>query len=107
MIRFSLAAMLMLTGASLARAADTPATVAYKQASNTMMMEMNQPYTGDADRDFVTGMLPHHQGAVDMAQVERRFGRDPALRRLAREIVASQTKEQAFMRRWLWDHAPH
>ena len=83
---------------------DTPATLADKQAMDKMMYAMDQPYFGDADRDFVTHMLPHHQGAIDMAQVELKFGHDPALLRLAREIVASQAKEEAFMRDWLAKH---
>ena len=52
-------------------------------------------------------MLPDHQGGIDMANIELRYGRDPALRRLAREIVASQSKEEAFMRGWLARHPPH
>jgi len=84
--------------------ADSPSTAAYRQAMKTMMEHMDAPYSGDVDRDFVTGMLPHHQGAVDMAQVELQYGRDPALKRLARDIIASQTKEQAFMRSWLARH---
>jgi uncharacterized protein (DUF305 family) len=62
------------------------------------------PYTGNADQDFVSGMLPHHQGAVDMAHIELRFGHDPALRRLAEQIVADQEGEMAFMRHWQADH---
>ena len=68
------------------------------------MKAMETPYTGNADHDFVTGMLPHHQGAVDMAKIELQYGRDPALKNLARSIIASQTKEQAFMRAWLAHH---
>jgi uncharacterized protein (DUF305 family) len=85
-------------------AGDTASTRAYRQSMAAMMHGMDIPYTGDADRDFVTGMLPHHQGAIDMARVELRYGHDPALRRLARQIIASQTKEQAFMRAWLARH---
>ena len=78
-----------------------PPPTGYKKAMNGMMMGMDHPYSGNADRDFVTGMLPHHQGAVDMARVELQYGSDPALKKLARDIIASQTKEQAFMRQWL------
>jgi len=60
--------------------------------------------SGDADRDFVTMMLPHHQGAIDMAQVELRYGRDPQMRRLAKAIVAAQATEIGEMKRWLAAH---
>ncbi len=73
------------------------------------MQQMNQamgdaPMTGDPDRDFVAMMMPHHQGAVDMARVELQYGKDPALRRLARAIVAAQETEIAEMRRWQAKH---
>ena len=104
MIRTTLAALVLLCTAAAAQSPDSPATAGYKHAMEGMMHGMEHAYSGDADRDFVTGMLPHHQGAVDMARVELKYGRDPALLRLAREIVASQTREQAFMRRWLAQH---
>jgi uncharacterized protein (DUF305 family) len=62
------------------------------------------PMTGDADRDFVTMMIPHHQGAVEMARTELAFGKDPALRHLATLIVIAQRREIALMRRWLAAH---
>jgi uncharacterized protein (DUF305 family) len=58
------------------------------------------PMTGDPDRDFVAMMIPHHQGAVDMAQLYLRDGRDPAMRELARSIVADQEREIAVMKAW-------
>ena len=51
---------------------------------------MSIPYTGDSDKDFVAGMIPHHQGAVDMAKVELQYGKDPQLKQLARNIIKSQ-----------------
>jgi uncharacterized protein (DUF305 family) len=73
------------------------------------MEKMNQnmsgaPMTGNADRDFVAMMIPHHQGAVDMAQVELRYGKDPMLRKLAKSIIAAQDKEIAEMRSWQAKH---
>ena len=59
---------------------------------------------GDPDRDFVTSMIPHHQGAVDMARGLLLHGKDPALRRLAEGIIADQQTEIAYMRRWLEEH---
>lgn len=83
---------------------EAPSTSAYKQAMQTMNADMNVEYTGNPDRDFVAVMIPHHQGAMDMARVELHYGNDPELRRLARQIVASQQKEIALMRRWQAKH---
>ena len=112
MIRIILSASLLLGGSALAQmpmasaapGTDTPATAANKAAMQRMMTGMDAPATGDADHDFVAGMLPHHQGAIDMAHVELRHGHDPALRKLARAIIASQAKERIFMKRWLAQH---
>jgi uncharacterized protein (DUF305 family) len=65
-----------------------------------MMKDMEMTTTGDPDRDFVTMMIPHHQGAVDMAKVQLRYGKDPELRALAEKIIADQEKELAEMRAW-------
>ena len=67
-----------------------------------MMAEMHGPgYSGDADRDFLVMMIPHHQGAVDMAKLVLQHGRDPATRQLAEEIIAGQTVEIESMQRRL------
>jgi len=59
---------------------------------------MAAPMTGDPDHDFVAMMIPHHQGAVDMAKVELIYGKDPVLRRLAQEIIVTQEQEIEVMR---------
>lgn len=57
--------------------------------------------TGNVDVDFVKGMIPHHQGAIDMAKIELEKGKDPAIRKMAKEIIKAQEKEIADMRKWL------
>ncbi len=59
---------------------------------------MSAPMTGDPDHDFATMMIPHHQGAIDMAKVELIYGKDPVLRRLAQEIIVTQEQEIEVMR---------
>jgi hypothetical protein len=67
-------------------------------AMNKMMADMTVKPTGDVDRDFVAMMVPHHQGAIDMAQAVLRYGHNEQLRRLAQEIVVTQQQEIAAMR---------
>ena len=79
-------------------------TKAYKASMMTMHHGMDISYTGDADVDFVNGMIPHHQGAVAMANIELKYGKDPELRKLATDIIAAQDKEIAFMEAWRKKH---
>ena len=83
-----------------AAVADTFASV-MQSAMARMERDMMAPASGDADRDFAAMMIPHHQGAVEMAEAELRFGRDPVLRRLAQGIVVEQQQEIAVMRQTL------
>jgi len=67
---------------------------ATRDAMDVMMRAMHaSPLTGDADRDFLAMMIPHHQGAIDMARAVLVHGRDPMVRQLASEIIASQHAE--------------
>ena len=63
-----------------------------------MMAGMDVKPTGDVDTDFTAMMIPHHQGAIDMAQVELRYGHNETLRRIAQEIIVEQQQEIAAMR---------
>jgi len=78
----------------------SPSTKAYQAANDKMMKDMGANMTGDADRDFVGGMIPHHAGAIDMAKIELQYGKDPMLRKLAQDIIAAQEKEIAEMTAW-------
>jgi len=60
--------------------------------------------SGDADVDFVRLMLPHHEGAIEMAKVELLYGKDSQMRRLAQEIITDQQLEIELMQRWLKAH---
>lgn len=79
----------------------SPSTKAYQAVNAKMHADMNIKFSGDADVDFVKGMIPHHIAAVEMAKVVLQYGKDPELKKLATEIVAAQDKEIRLMREWL------
>jgi uncharacterized protein (DUF305 family) len=83
----------------------TPAEGSMMSAMDRMTKDMAAvPMTGDSDRDFVGMMLPHHQGAVDMAKFELAHGKDPAMLKLAPGIAAAQNKAIAEMKAWQAKH---
>ncbi len=84
---------------------ETPADRDFAKASATMMKNMDVKPSGNPDKDFADMMLPHHQGAIDMAKVELQYGKDPMLRKLAADIVKAQETEITEMRAWLGKHA--
>jgi uncharacterized protein (DUF305 family) len=87
-----------------------PTATGFMQDMNVAMKKMDHdmaaaPMNGNADHDFVTMMVPHHLGAIDMAEGELKYGEDPAMRRLAQEIIADQKSEIDLMSLWLKKHA--
>ncbi|WP_186165523.1 DUF305 domain-containing protein [Burkholderia gladioli] len=95
------AALLLAAGAAAAGAPaqDERAFLAENDtAMSRMMDDMSIKPSGDVDRDFVAMMVPHHQGAIDMAQAELRYGHNEQLRRIAQEIVVEQQQEIVAMR---------
>jgi hypothetical protein len=77
-----------------------------ESAMSKMMIDMMVKPTGDVDRDFAAMMIPHHQGAVDMARIELKYGHNELLRRLSKEIIANQQQEITVMRLAVDDERP-
>ena len=96
------AVLLLIGGMPLplaAQAADEKPFLAENAAAMDKMMDgMSAKPTGDVDQDFVATMVPHHQGAIDMAQAELRHGHNEQLRRIAQEIIVEQQQEIQAMR---------
>lgn len=115
-------ALVLVLGAYAARAEDMDdmAKMDHSQMGHSMMMQNDGIYgsamktmhegmasvkqTGDADVDFVTGMIPHHQGAIDMAKIVLEKGKNPEIKKLAEGIVKAQESEIKMMNDWLASH---
>lgn len=84
-----------------ATVADSEVVAAFMAANDKMHADMSIEYTGDVDVDFLRGMIPHHQGAIDMALVALEYSENEQIRALAEEIIAVQQGEIDQMRAWL------
>ena len=73
---------------------------AFKAVNDQMMQEMTKPPSGNADKDFAMMMIPHHQGAIEMAKAELQYGKDKKLRAMAEKIIKAQEMEIAQLRKW-------
>jgi uncharacterized protein (DUF305 family) len=89
------------TPAQTAQTPSAPSTQGYRQANETMHRNMDITFSGDSDVDFVRGMIPHHQGAIDMAKVALQHTKDEQIRKWATEVIREQEREIAEMQTWL------
>lgn len=95
-------ASMQKTKTDMAPAASDPAsTKAFKETHMKMMKDMDITYSGNPDADFVRGMIPHHQGAIDMAKVQLQHGKNAQIRKMAAKIIKDQEREIAQMQAWL------
>ncbi len=83
---------------------DSPSVAAFEAANHKMHAAMTIDFTGNADADFIRGMIPHHQGAVEMAEIVLKYGKDSKVKNLAKDIIKAQNKEIAWMQKWLADY---
>lgn len=87
--------------ATPANGPESEAARAFAAANARMHAGMDIAYTGDADVDFVKGMIAHHRGAVDMARIVLEHGKDPEIKKLANDIIKAQESEISMMQDWL------
>ena len=91
-------------GSASAAAASDEVTQAFKAANEKMHEGMDVALTGNADVDFMRGVIPHHQGAIDMANAALKYGKDPEVRKLAEAVIKAQQEEISVMTAWLAKH---
>ena len=87
-----------------ASASKGAAAAAFEATNAKMHKNIMIEMSADADADFMNGLIPHHQGAVDMAYVLLKYGKDPVTSKLAEDIIKAQESEIAMMKDWLAKH---
>jgi uncharacterized protein (DUF305 family) len=99
-------ALSVIVGVSTAALAQDMGHDKEMMAAHKKMMDdmMAMKSTGDPDKDFAMMMVPHHQGAIDMAEVELKYGKDPMLKKMAQEIIDAQKKEIEELKKWQSEH---
>jgi uncharacterized protein (DUF305 family) len=97
-VTLSVVALSGVAACLAATSAEAPFLAENDAAMTKMMAAMEIKPTGAVDQDFVAMMAPHHQGAIDMAQAELRYGHNEQLKRLAQEIIVTQQQEIAAMK---------
>jgi uncharacterized protein (DUF305 family) len=88
------------------QATEPASTAEFRAANARMHRDMDIAFTGNADRDFAAGMIPHHEGAIAMARIQLRHGTTPEMRKLAEDIIRAQEAEIAQLRAFLARTAP-
>ena len=98
----SITLWLLLAAMPMAMPMRSAADAGFGQAMTRMNRSMaNAPMTGNSDHDFLVMMIPHHEGAVDMCRTELRYGRNPKILALCRDVIASQSSQIQEMRQLL------
>ena len=93
--------MTKMMSSDAAAGSATGSSAAYEAAAMKMHADMPMTYSGDADVDFAKGMIPHHEGAIAMANVLLQYGKSADMRKFAEDVIKAQTAEIATLRDWL------
>lgn len=102
LLTIALFAAVPVFGVAVAQMNDS--SKAFMEVHEKMMKSMMMTPTGNADKDFAMMMIPHHQGAIDMAEVELKYGTDPVMKEIAQKIIDAQKKEIEEFKKWQAGH---